>query len=70
MHSNPQTKRKINRVFQIFAVLFFLVVLGFEDTTTKDPDGSVNKGSDVYKSDQSPVYRMALAALVYLLVGE
>ncbi|XP_012943556.1 meckelin [Aplysia californica] len=63
-----QSKRKINRVFQIFAVVFFLHVVGFEDTTTKDPDGSVGKSGDTYMSEQSEVFRMALATLVYLLV--
>ncbi|CAL1535264.1 unnamed protein product [Lymnaea stagnalis] len=64
-----QTKRKINQVFQIFSVVFFLVVVGFEDTATKDPDGSVNKGADVYMSEQSAMYRMALAATIYLVIG-
>ncbi|GFN86065.1 meckelin [Plakobranchus ocellatus] len=64
-----QTKRKINRVLQIFMVIFFLVVVGFEDTATKDPNGEVNKGSDVYKAEQSPMFRMALGATVYLLVA-
>ncbi|KAK6982489.1 Meckelin [Biomphalaria glabrata] len=64
-----QTKRKINPIFQIFAVVFFLHVVGFEDTTTKDPDGTVNKGSDVYMSEQSPMFRMALATLIYLIIG-
>jgi len=63
-----QTKRKIDRVFQIFAVVFFLHVVGFEDTTTKDPDGTVGKDDSGYKAAQSPVFRMALATLIYLLV--
>ncbi|GFR70016.1 meckelin [Elysia marginata] len=64
-----QTKRKINCVMQIFMVLFFLVVVGFEDTATKDPDGAVNKGADVYRAEQSPMFRMALGSTVYLVVA-
>ena len=54
----------------MFLVLFFLVVIGFEDTTTKDPDGTVKKGSDAYLAEQSPMFRMALASTVYLVVGK
>ena len=56
--------------FQIFSVCFFLLVVGFADTTTKDPDGSVVKDSDSYKAEQSFIYRYALAVLVYILVGQ
>ncbi|KAH9495634.1 Meckelin [Bulinus truncatus] len=64
-----QTKRKINPIFQVIAVVFFLHVVGFEDTSTKDPDGTVNKGSDVYMAEQSAMFRMALATIIYLLIG-
>nr|KAG5686494.1 hypothetical protein BaRGS_018746 [Batillaria attramentaria] len=64
-----QATRKINKVFQIFAVVFFLEVVGFVNTTTKDPDGSVEKDSGSYQAEQSFVYRYALAVMVYLVVG-
>ena len=57
-------------MFQIFAVVFFLHVVGFEDTTSKDPSGQVDKPNDIYIAEQSPIFRMALATMVYLLVGK
>ena len=45
-------------------------MVGFADTTTKDPDGSVVKDSGSYKAEQSIIYRYALAVLVYILVGQ
>ncbi|KAK6185155.1 hypothetical protein SNE40_007450 [Patella caerulea] len=61
--------RKINKIFQIFAVVFFLSVVGFENVTTLDPNGSVLKSDDDYKSETSYVFRYAIAVLVYLLVA-
>jgi hypothetical protein len=49
-------------------VLFFLIVIKFQETTTKDPDGSVGKDAGVYQAEQSFIYRYALAALVWILV--
>ncbi|XP_052232195.1 meckelin-like isoform X2 [Dreissena polymorpha] len=64
-----QAIRKINKTFQVWAVVFFLVVVGFENTATKDPDGSVNKKSEDYRSEYSHVYRYALAVLVFLVTA-
>ncbi|ESO89760.1 hypothetical protein LOTGIDRAFT_192673 [Lottia gigantea] len=61
--------RKLNKIFQVFAVLFFLKVVGFENVTTMDPDGSVSKSDDVYKSEMSYVFRYAIASLIYILVA-
>ena len=64
-----QAIRKINKTFQIFAVVFFLVVVGFENATTKDPDGSVQKDASAYKAEYSSVYRFGVSVLVYLIIG-
>ncbi|XP_076448752.1 meckelin-like [Babylonia areolata] len=64
-----QGQRKISPVLQIFTVCFFLVVVGFDKTTTKDPDGSVEKTSEDYQAEQSIIYRYALAVLVYIIVA-
>ncbi|KAK3586521.1 hypothetical protein CHS0354_035056 [Potamilus streckersoni] len=64
-----QTTRKINNVFQIFAVVFFLVVVGFENVTTKDPLGNVVKDAADYKADYSSVFRYGTAVCVYLVIG-
>lgn len=63
-----QTLRKINKHFQIFAAVFFLVVIGFEDAATKDPSGSVDKEGG-YQAEHSFIYRHALAVLTYLVIG-
>jgi meckelin len=64
-----QAVRKINKTFQVWAAVFFLVVVGFENTATKDPDGSVTKDSNAYKAEYSRVYRYAVAVLVYIVIG-
>ncbi|XP_067651968.1 meckelin-like [Haliotis asinina] len=64
-----QATRKISPVLQVFAVVFFLRVVGFENVATMDPDGSVLKNAADYQSQQSYVYRYAVAVLVYLLVA-
>lgn len=64
-----QTIRKINKTFQVWAAVFFLVVVGFENTATKDPDGGVRKSSDSYQAEHSRVYRYAVAVLVYVVIG-
>lgn len=64
-----QAVRKINKTFQVWAVVFFLVVVGFENTATKDPDGSVRKDDANFKAEYSRVYRYAVAVLVYVVTG-
>ena len=65
-----QTTRKINQIFQIFAVVFFLTVVGFQNMATADPRSDLIKQSDMYYSGDSRIFRFAIAALVYLLVGK
>lgn len=65
-----QTCRKINHIFQIFAVVFFLSYVGFENVATKDPNGQVVKSSSDYRAPYDPMFRYAVGALVYLLVGK
>ncbi|WAR13151.1 MKS3-like protein [Mya arenaria] len=48
-----QAIRKINKIFQVWATVFFLVVVGFEKTATRDPDGSVRKDDADYQSEYS-----------------
>ncbi|XP_041376380.1 meckelin-like [Gigantopelta aegis] len=64
-----QTSRKINNIFQIFSVVFFLSVVGFENVTTMDPNGQVIKDSSDYRAQESEIYRYAVAALTYILVA-
>ncbi|KAL9962665.1 hypothetical protein ACROYT_G031787 [Oculina patagonica] len=64
-----QTVRKINPELQIFLVLFFLKVVGFEFLATTDPQSttSVNLTTD-YVGEYSKVLRFAILAIVFLSV--
>ena len=64
-----QTIRKINPELQIFLVLLFLKVLGFEYLATTDPQGAttVNPTMD-YVGEYSKVLRFAILSIVFLSV--
>lgn len=64
-----QTIRKINQEFQVFGVLFFLKVVGFEHLATTDPLSrfSVNNQVD-YVGEQSHILRFALLVIIYLVI--
>lgn len=64
-----QTIRKINPELQIFLVLFFLKVVGFEFLATTDPQSttSVNLTTD-YVGEYSKVLRFAILSIVFLSV--
>ena len=64
-----QTIRKINPELQIFLVLLFLKVLGFEYLATTDPQGAttVNPTTD-YVGEYSKVLRFAILSIVFLSV--
>ena len=64
-----QTIRKINPELQIFLVLFFLKVVGFEYLATTDPQSttSVNLTTD-YVGEYSRVLRFAILSIVFLAV--
>lgn len=64
-----QTIRKINPELQIFLVLFFLKVVGFEYLATTDPQSttSVNLTTD-YVGEYSRILRFAILSIVFLAV--
>lgn len=64
-----QTIRKINPELQIFLVLLFLKVLGFEYLATTHPQGAttVNPTTD-YVGEYSKVLRFAILSIVFLSV--
>ncbi|XP_072013761.1 meckelin-like [Amphiura filiformis] len=64
-----QETRRINSVFQIFAVLFFLEVIGLKHLTTTDPRSDVSPSPDDYTGDQSRVLRFAVASGMYIIIG-
>ena len=65
-----QTVRKINPIFQIFAVIFFLHVVGFENWASADPHNELNPGSDDYSSEDSRIFRYAIGTLTWIVIGE
>lgn len=66
-----QTVRQINPVFQYFAVVFFLSVVGFGNTATMDPVNDFHTSHDevVYRAPMSNILRFACICVVYLVVG-
>ncbi|XP_064409881.1 meckelin [Latimeria chalumnae] len=64
-----QTVRKISPHFQIFAVLFFLKVVGFENLALKDPSSSLARNSEDYMPPMDPILRYGLATAIWLVIG-
>ncbi len=64
-----QTTRKINHLFQIFAVVFFLHVVGLENITTADPRSDFHHHEGEYYAPYSKIFRFAVSGLVFVLCG-
>ena len=66
-----QTVRQINPIFQYFATVFFLSVVGFGNVATRDPrnDFQIPPGDTVYHAPMSNYLRCACISVVYLCVG-
>ncbi|XP_067888739.1 uncharacterized protein [Heterodontus francisci] len=67
--NNIQTIRKINPIFQIIAVLFFLEVLGFANLTSMDPYSILNRTAESYVAPSSRILRFGMATTIWLTVG-
>lgn len=65
-----QTLRKMNHTFTIVVVLFFLHVVGFGYVATMDPNSNFSIKPDIYRADDSRIFRFALGASIYMLVGK
>ncbi len=65
-----QTIRKTNPFFQIFCTLFFLNVVGLENVASSDPRSDLTRDDNKYYAPDSRIFRFAIAALTYILVGE
>ena len=65
-----QSCRKINNIFQLFAVILFLDVIDFESWATQEPSSNLNPSEEEYVSPYNPVFRFATGTLVYLVIGE
>ncbi|XP_035678877.1 meckelin-like [Branchiostoma floridae] len=64
-----QTTRKSNTVFQLFAVLLFMNVVGFENLTTTDPRAYLVINSEQYVGGYSKLLRFGMMSTVYLVVA-
>ena len=67
-----QTVRQINPVFQYFAAVFFLSVVGFGNIATMDPRSDFHTATDdvVYHAPMSNILRYACVTIVYISVGQ
>ncbi|KAK6490793.1 meckelin [Huso huso] len=64
-----QTVRKINPVFQIFAVLFFLEVVGFSNLALMDPSSNLSRDPQSYQAPWNLILRYGVATSMWLVIG-
>ncbi|CAH1268916.1 TMEM67 [Branchiostoma lanceolatum] len=64
-----QTTRKSNTVFQLFTVLLFMNVIGFENLTTTDPRAYLVIDSEQYVGGYSKLLRFGMMSTFYLVVA-
>ncbi|XP_067835444.1 meckelin [Heptranchias perlo] len=67
--SNIQTIRKINPIFQITAVLFFLEVVGFANLASMDPYSNLSRNTESNVAPLSRILRYGIATSIWLAVG-
>ncbi|XP_037360070.1 meckelin [Talpa occidentalis] len=64
-----QTVRKINPLFQVLTVLFFLEVVGFKNLALMDSSGSLSRSPASYLAPYSRILRYAVSAALWLGIG-
>nr|XP_033788678.1 meckelin [Geotrypetes seraphini] len=64
-----QTVRKINPLFQVLSVLFFLEVVGFANLTLMDPSSSLTRNSASYIAPWSCILRYGVSTTLWLAIG-
>ncbi|XP_042317912.1 meckelin isoform X2 [Sceloporus undulatus] len=64
-----QTIRKINPVFQVFAVLFFLEVVGFSNLAIMDSSSSLTRSPESYIAPSSRILRYGVSAALWLVIA-
>ncbi|XP_041101457.1 meckelin-like isoform X2 [Polyodon spathula] len=64
-----QTIRKISPVFQIFAVLFFLEVVGFSNLALMDPSSDLRRDPQSYQAPWNLILRYGVATSMWLVIG-
>ncbi|XP_061852025.1 meckelin isoform X5 [Colius striatus] len=61
-----QTMRKINPLFQVLAVLFFLEVVGFSNLALMDSSSSLTRSAESYTAPWSRILRFGVSAALWL----
>ncbi|NXO00768.1 MKS3 protein, partial [Rhinopomastus cyanomelas] len=64
-----QTVRKINPLFQVLAVLFFLEVVGFSNLALMDSSSSLSRSSESYIAPCSRILRFGVSAALWLAIA-
>ncbi|KFP15504.1 Meckelin, partial [Egretta garzetta] len=64
-----QTMRKINPLFQVLAVLFFLEVVGFSNLALMDSSSSLTRSSESYIAPWSRILRFGVSAALWLAIA-
>ncbi|XP_043562521.1 meckelin-like isoform X1 [Chiloscyllium plagiosum] len=64
-----QTKRKINPILQLFAVLLLLEVIGLKNIARRDLNLNLHPEPDVNLAPWSPILRYGIAVSMWLAVG-
>ncbi|KAH1177035.1 meckelin isoform X1 [Mauremys mutica] len=64
-----QTVRKINPLFQVLAVLFFLEVVGFSNLALMDSSSSLIRSSESYVAPWSRILRFGVSTVLWLVIA-
>ncbi|XP_059528220.1 meckelin isoform X2 [Myotis daubentonii] len=64
-----QTVRKINPLFQVLIVLFFLEVVGFKNLALMDSSSSLSRDPSSYIAPYSRILRYAVSSALWLVIG-
>ncbi|KAM6171620.1 meckelin isoform 1-T1 [Erethizon dorsatum] len=64
-----QTVRKINPLFQVLTVLFFLEIVGFKNLALMDSSSSLSRSPSSYIPPYSRILRYAVSTALWLVIG-
>lgn len=64
-----QTFRKINSLFQLLVVVFFLEVVGFSNVCRRSPHAFYSLSRDDYPAARSRILRFVMAVIIYIIVA-
>ncbi|XP_028592350.2 meckelin isoform X1 [Podarcis muralis] len=64
-----QTIRKINPLFQVLAILFFLEVVGFSNLALMDSSSSLKRSPESYIAPWSRILRFGVSAVLWLVIA-